>query len=252
MRQNFLQNNPFFRMAAVSILVGILLAFAGAFNTSDIYLGVRLAYWIITIFVGNLIAYSVSLGLDKVKFLEDRLLVYHTFHLAIICILITILVVGVNSFVFDLKFDFRMMIRISPGVFVISLFMTIVHLVLSQIPQQSHASSVNNSSNPEIAFYERLPFKFKKANILAINAEDHYLRVHTDNGDTMILMRLYDAIKELEGIEGSQTHRSWWVAKDAISEIVKGDGRISFRLKNNEIAPVSRSFHGVLKAQNWF
>ena len=67
----------------------------------------------------------------------------------------------------------------------------------------------------------------------------------------MILMRLYDAIKELEGIEGSQTHRSWWVAKEAVAETIRGDGRINLKLSNGELAPVSRSFQNALKAQNW-
>jgi len=75
--------------------------------------------------------------------------------------------------------------------------------------------------------------------------------VHTDRGETLILMRLYDAIRELEGIEGSQTHRSWWVAKDAIIEVVRRDGRYQFRLEGGLNVPVSRSFQKALKDEAW-
>ena len=38
-------------------------------------------------------------------------------------------------------------------------------------------------------------------------------------------MRLSDAVEELEGLEGAQTHRSWWVARDAVRGVERGDGR---------------------------
>src|SRR5690606_15189181 len=63
-------------------------------------------------------------------------------------------------------------------------------------------------------FLTRLPHRLKGAAIRAVEAEDHYLRVHTDQGSDLILMRLSDAVKELEGLDGAQTHRSWWVARD--------------------------------------
>ena len=64
-------------------------------------------------------------------------------------------------------------------------------------------------------------------------------------------MRLYDAIRELDGIEGSQTHRSWWVAKDAVADVTRGDGRVSLTLKNAVAAPVSRSYQKTLKQDGW-
>jgi len=40
------------------------------------------------------------------------------------------------------------------------------------------------------AFMDRLPMKMRAAELYAIQAEDHYLRVHTSAGQEMILMRL--------------------------------------------------------------
>lgn len=239
------------RIVSVSLLVGGLLAVAGAFETDNLPLLPRLLYWISTIFLGNIIALLVAQFLDRIAFLEDRIIFYHIVHLLLISAFIVVMVTGVNAVFLGSKFHAKILIQMYPTVFLVSLFMTIVHLVLAQIPMQSHSIPERANTQNEISLYARLPFKFKKAQIYAVNAEDHYLKIHTDAGETMVLMRLYDAIKELDGIEGSQTHRSWWVAKDAIAEVVKGDGRVSLRLKNDIMAPVSRSFQNALKNQDW-
>lgn len=57
----------------------------------------------------------------------------------------------------------------------------------------------------------------------------------------MILMRLSDVIVELDGIEGAQVHRSWWVAKDAIQSAQRGEGKASFTLVSGTHVRVSRT-----------
>lgn len=65
-------------------------------------------------------------------------------------------------------------------------------------------------------------------------------------------MRLSDAIGELEGIEGAQTHRSWWVAKDAVTKTSRGEGRGTLTLKDGTEAPVSRTYAKALRDEGWF
>ena len=79
-------------------------------------------------------------------------------------------------------------------------------------------------------FPDRLPFKLRGAAIRAVQSEDHYLRIHTDRGSDLILMRLSDALDELEGLEGAQTHRSWWVAGTPCATSSRGDGRATLTL----------------------
>ena len=73
--------------------------------------------------------------------------------------------------------------------------------------------------------------------VYAVSAEDHYLRVHTSAGETMILMRLADAVRELAALEGLQTHRSWWVAKQGLADVSRGDGKVTLKLKSGVEAP---------------
>jgi hypothetical protein len=100
-------------------------------------------------------------------------------------------------------------------------------------------------------FMDRLPIKLRSADLYAIQSEDHYLRVHTSAGQEMILMRLADAVRELAGVEGLQTHRSWWVAKQGLADVVKGDGKLTLKLKSGADAPVSRTFTKTVKDAGW-
>jgi len=100
-------------------------------------------------------------------------------------------------------------------------------------------------------FLERLPLKLRGAEVWAVEAEDHYLRLHTSKGQDLILLRLADAVAELEGIEGVQVHRSWWVARDAITDAKRGDGRAVLTLKDGSEVPVSRTYAGLLRDRGW-
>lgn len=77
--------------------------------------------------------------------------------------------------------------------------------------------------------------------IVALSAEDHYLRVHTASGDALIHHRFSDAVREL-GEAGVQTHRSWWVAKDAVERVEREGDRHVIVLRGGLRAPVSRTY----------
>lgn len=86
----------------------------------------------------------------------------------------------------------------------------------------------------------RLPGKLG-SDILALEAEDHYVRVHTVKGSALLLMRISDAISELDGMEGQRVHRSWWVAKAAVVGFAGKDRRLVVKLPNDLEAPVARA-----------
>lgn len=84
--------------------------------------------------------------------------------------------------------------------------------------------------------------------ILALQAEDHYVRVFTDRGDTLIRYRFSEAVREMRSQPGVQIHRSYWVALSAVQQ-VRPDGKgFRVQLQNGLEAPVSRSNLGVLRA----
>jgi DNA-binding LytR/AlgR family response regulator len=81
--------------------------------------------------------------------------------------------------------------------------------------------------------------------------EDHYVRAHGPMGSALILMRMRDAMAELEGLPGLQVHRSWWVAREAVERVEREDGGLRLRLTNGMVVPVARSQVGAVRAQRW-
>ena len=106
--------------------------------------------------------------------------------------------------------------------------------------------------DPVRHFLENLPIKYRDAELYAIASEDHYLRVYTDKGEELILMRLADAVHNLDGAKGLQTHRSWWVNATGLEEVKKENGQMKLILKSGTAVPVSRTYQSAVKAAGWF
>lgn len=96
---------------------------------------------------------------------------------------------------------------------------------------------------------EHLPVRLR-GELLCLRAEDHYLRVYTDKGDHLFLMRLRDALTLLENARGLQVHRSWWVAENAVHDVQRDGRRIQLVLNNGVRVPVSRKFAPAARSHN--
>jgi DNA-binding LytR/AlgR family response regulator len=138
-------------------------------------------------------------------------------------------------------------------VFVISFgVMLLRQLAWRSVWTQRSAPEAEIQVEASDAFRQRLSARRRAARLLAVEAEDHYLRVHTDAGDELITLRFSDALHELGGLAGYQTHRSWWVAAGAIEAVRWRRGRGELRLASGLTAPVSRTHTAVLKREGWF
>jgi hypothetical protein len=78
------------------------------------------------------------------------------------------------------------------------------------------------------------------APIIALQSEDHYVRVHGQTGSELVHMRLRDAIVEMAGIPGEQVHRSWWISRDGVTATIRAGRAWNLRLINGALAPVAR------------
>ncbi len=89
------------------------------------------------------------------------------------------------------------------------------------------------------------------SDVIALEMEDHYVRVHTALGSELVLMRLRDAIAELGGIEGRQVHRSWWVARGAVEDVIREGRNVRLKLARDIEAPVARAQVSELRDAGW-
>lgn len=99
------------------------------------------------------------------------------------------------------------------------------------------------TANPEAA--PSLP-----ATLIALQMEDHYVRVHSIDGSELRLMPLGHAIAAAK-VEGLQVHRSWWVARSAVAAVEGNPRSMRLRLTNGIVAPVARSAVARLRAAGW-
>ena len=83
--------------------------------------------------------------------------------------------------------------------------------------------------------------------IIAVQAQDHYVDVTTPKGNALVLMRLGDAVQDLEPLGGLQVHRSWWISLAHVVHTEKGTSGPELRLTSGQRIPVGRSFRAPLK-----
>ena len=242
-----------FRAFVIALLVAGFLAVSGAFDPLGHSLTVRLAYWGLTMTATTATALALGAAIDRLDVFDERPRVRLALAAAVIAAPLTGLV-----WVISLRFGIIQadglaglagLAGLYPSVLLITAVMTTLNAMAAPRTHATHAGS--EASNPP-RFLDRLPAKLRGAELYAVSAEDHYLRLHTSRGSDLILLRLADAIAELEGIEGAQTHRSWWVAKAAVTDAKRGDGRAVLTLKGGAEAPVSRSYARALRAAGWF
>lgn len=55
-----------------------------------------------------------------------------------------------------------------------------------------------------------------RGTILVVEAQAHFIRIHTTHGQSLVHHRFCDAALALGALPGERVHRSWWVAADAI------------------------------------
>ena len=233
----------------LAVAAGFLMSATGAFGTGAAPVLQRTVYWVAEMVLGTLIAISA-------RPLIQRTGLFHQWMWAEAAVVILVITtVGAPTIWLITTLTFAETLRgadieffIAP-VAILSTAMTVLNYALQREPPITHAAPAT-AAPPR--FLDRLPGHLRGAEVLAVEAEDHYLRIHTDRGQTMILMRLADAVAELEGIEGAQTHRSWWVARTAVIDAQRGEGRATLTLAGGLSAPVSRTYARALRDAGWF
>jgi DNA-binding LytR/AlgR family response regulator len=139
-------------------------------------------------------------------------------------------------------------------VWMITLVMMAVAYLVSTRQQRIVTASAPVPQTPTVvplALLSRLPVKYQSTPVLALQAEDHYVRVHTRDGSELILMRLSDAIAEMGTTPGARTHRSWWIAREAVKSVQRTDGRIVLELVSGIAVPVSRGYAAEIREAGW-
>jgi hypothetical protein len=246
----------FGRPVVIAAIAGLFMAYVGAFGTGAATLGQRLGYWVGTMVATSVVGFAIFRPAERRGWLDRRPLPVIALLALVMAAPLTVMVWFMSNAVFTPRELMANGPRSLPGYFppvlLISGIMTAINYLAATRAPKHNETHAAPAGAPPPKFLERIPPKLRGGELYAVEAEDHYLRVYTARGSDLILMRLADAVAELEGIEGAQTHRSWWVAKDAVTDARRADGRAVLTLKNGLKAPVSRSYAGALRETGWF
>lgn len=235
---------------ALWIAIGVVMAFLGPFETARQPLGLRFAYWLLCMVGGGLIGVAIDEPLRRrVDHFWGRLVAASV----LMTPPVTVLVGLVNHVMFGDHLDWANLANPMFQVFVVCIAtMCLRQLAWAQAVRPALTAAPETPHDPTRVFRQRLSAKRRAAVLIAVEAEDHYLRVHTDAGEELVTARFGDALKELDAAEGFRTHRSWWVAAGAIDDVKWLRGRGEARLKCGLVVPISRSNAARLKAAGWF
>ncbi|MEZ5457806.1 MAG: LytTR family DNA-binding domain-containing protein [Steroidobacteraceae bacterium] len=86
------------------------------------------------------------------------------------------------------------------------------------------------------------------ADLLAVEAEDHYIRVHSRRGKELIYYRFRDALEDLHGWDGIRAHRSVWIRRDSFVKVEESGRATWVVLESGERLPVSFAHRALVRA----
>lgn len=242
------------RGLTISLVVGLFLAFSGAFGTIEASLWRRLVYWLGLMSVGTFMGGAIA-RLFFPKGEPERAiwgLLWRALAASLVMSLpFTFVVWAGSTWILGGDMPASNLPFLFGAVLMVALVMVTLNILVER-PRMAAFQAVQEAAPRPVKFLERLPLRLKGASLHAVEAEDHYLRLHTSKGQDLILMRLADAVEELDGLEGAQVHRSWWVARQAIVDVRRGDGRATLTLADGAQVPVSRTYARLLREAGWY
>lgn len=237
---------PAIRHAAAAVALGLLLGFLGPFRTGTVLQpAVRYAFWLGLALFGYACVLAARRIVGRPASATLRLLA------------VTLVSAVPQTFATAWTLSLVQPGRAFGPLHLVTLFGPVSVVQLGLAFAASRLATGPRSETPPqpgerqaVPFLERVPARLGRQ-LVALEAEDHYLRVHTALGSELILARLSDAVAQLDGYDGLQVHRSWWVAADAVAGLIVEDGRLALRLHNGLTAPVSRTYRNSVRARGW-
>lgn len=234
---------------------GLFLGFVGAADSYQYSLLLRLCFWLGLCSVAGLIAITIEGAMTLFGLRSSNPIVWwaaltSTLAIAMVPVIFLVNSTGSYSPIADLPVFTLNSFAISGALVALRLIVGTM-LSRSDTATDTQVTVEEKQSAQKPAILKRLNPSLMAGQLLALKSEGHYLRVYTDRGSELILMRLKDAIPETGPIEGMQVHRSWWLARRNGMERRSIDGRIELKIDDETWAPISRTYRSQWKAEDW-
>ena len=245
-------------------VLGIFFALISPFASDRYPLGNRLVYWV------GLMPFGLAFAVGS-EALVSRLTKGRLKGLAWLCVVAAVSAIPQFCVVYAFEIAiFANEAMLSPNLslrcrFIFQTYTSVFFIMFAIIPLRYAARSQyhklfrdlahgdgEGEVHPEARIFQRLSGAMRYASLIALRAEDHYVRVYTDVGQELIFMRFRDAVAETSPLRGFQTHRSWWVNGDVISDASYSRGSGEVKTLNGLSVPISRGFITKLREAGMF
>jgi hypothetical protein len=233
---------------ALFAFFAFVMAELGPYRTLDAPQPLRTIYWLLAVFGAGLA------GIIAERVIARRVGGFWL-RIAVASVVITppvtLYVYALNAVMLGLPRRWWLIPQLAWQVLVVMLLLMALRALLWRRVVETRTIVMPPLPEAERDFRIRLSAKRRAARLIAIEAEDHYVRVHTDRGSELVTMRFSDALREMAQAYGYRVHRSWWVAAEAIEGVrwTRAGGEV--RLADGVVAPVSRSYAATLKTAGW-
>lgn len=228
--------------------VGLVMAELGPYRTVDAPPLLRTAYWLFAVIGSGLLGIAVDATLgQRIRGFWLRIATVSL----VITPPVTLFIYALNASMLDLPRRPWLLPQLGWQVLVVMLLVMTLRALAWRRVVETRTVVVPPLPEAERAFRLRLSARRRAARLIAIEAEDHYVRVHTDAGSELVSMRFAEAVDELAQAYGYRLHRSWWAAADSIEAVRWNRGTGQARLAGGILAPVSRSYATALKQAGW-
>lgn len=238
-----MSSSPRFWIGLTAVV--LILAVSGPFDTDDtMTFPTRLVYWALicvsTFFVGVVVSGAVAETLRPTGLpsLTAYLVGGVVAGLPIAGVVWAVKAIGSGVDSMPLS-DFLELVMYTSA---ISAAIVVIYAVVEGRPPGAKPPAASVASADDHPFFRRLSRPIGR-DLIALQAQDHYIEVRTTAGSELILMRLGDAERELADWPGIRVHRSWWVAHSHIARSARDNGRLVLHLTDGTTVPVSRSYH---------
>lgn len=230
------------------VSLGLVMAALGPYRTLDVPDLLRTAYWLAAVTGAGLVGIVVDLALEpRIRAFWMRIAVVSL----VTTLPVTPFIYALNASMLDLPRRPWLLPQLAWQVLVVSLLIMALRALLWRRIVETRTLVVPPLPEAECAFRSRLSARRRGARLIALEAEDHYVRAHTDAGSELVSMRFSEALDELAQAHGYRLHRSWWASAEAVEAVRWKRGSGEARLTGGIVAPVSRSCATALKQAGW-
>ena len=234
---------------AALVLFGLFLTAVEPFGTAETPALLRYLYWQLAMVGGGVVAALIEPFVFRRLSGRPRLFILA--QLVAMTPAIAVWISLLPVFLFGARISGERILQVLPDVLTINVAVVVLAWLTRKALNRQEVPRAAPEGLAPAVIRTRLPPRLARARLVAVEAEDHYLRIRTEAGSALILMRLGDALEALSGLDGFRTHRSWWVARTAVEAARWKGGRGVLTLSDGASAPVSRTYAAALKGTDW-